>query len=68
MDHASTIDGKGFNAVDANIGISLARCEALSDKQAAVGVMLCKKYHRQIKEYVEDIFLPLGGDMKEYLS
>jgi len=45
---AQQLDGVGFNKMDAPIGHSLAGAERLTQKQAAVGKKLVKKYHRQL--------------------
>ena len=47
-DGARTIDGAGFNKMDAEFGHSLADAHALSPKQAVHGQKLIRKYHRQL--------------------
>lgn len=47
-----SLDGSGFNRIDAGIGHSLAERPRLTDRQAALGLRLCRKYRRQ-----------LGGEM-----
>ena len=47
-DGARTLDGAGFNKMDAEFGHSLADAHALSPKQAVHGQKLIRKYHRQL--------------------
>jgi hypothetical protein len=47
-DGARTLDGAGFNKMDAEFGHSLANAHALSPKQAVHGQKLIRKYHRQL--------------------
>lgn len=47
-DGAMTEDMKGFNKLDAAIGQRLARLPKLSAKQAAFGLRIVRKYHRQV--------------------
>ena len=47
-DGARTLDGAGFNKMDAEFGHSLASAHALSPKQAVHGQKLIRKYHRQL--------------------
>lgn len=49
MDHASHINGIGFNRFDGKIGHSLAESETLSPKQAALGQKILIKYRRQLQ-------------------
>lgn len=48
-DGAVTQDRQGFNGLDTNIGKSLAKCERLSDRQAALGKRILVKYTRQLE-------------------
>jgi len=41
-------DERGFSRVDAGIGKSLAECSTLTFRQAALGLMVVKKYWRQL--------------------
>jgi SWI/SNF-related matrix-associated actin-dependent regulator 1 of chromatin subfamily A len=47
-DGAQSLDGMGFNKVDARIGRSLAEQGSMSPKQAAIGFKICCKYRRQL--------------------
>lgn len=47
-DGAQSLDGYGFNKMDAGIGHSLANCERLTSRQAALGAKLARKYRRQL--------------------
>jgi SWI/SNF-related matrix-associated actin-dependent regulator 1 of chromatin subfamily A len=47
-DRAGELNGVGFNKIDSNIGHSLAERDYLSPKQAAIGLKLVTKYHRQL--------------------
>lgn len=47
-DYASERNGAGFNRVDGAIGHSLAERPSLSPRQAALGSVLVRKYHRQL--------------------
>lgn len=47
-DTGRTTDHVGFGAIDAPIGHDLARKEVFTPGQAAVGLRLVKRYHRQI--------------------
>jgi len=47
-DGARTLDGAGFNKMDAEFGHSLANAHALTPKQAVHGQKLIRKYHRQL--------------------
>ena len=49
---ATTLDGMGFNKIDARIGRELAEVSSLSNKQAALGRRIVGKYVKQ-----------LGGDV-----
>jgi hypothetical protein len=51
-DRGKRVDGEGFSKVDVAIGHSLAPCQVLSDRQAALGKKLCLKYRRQLPEEV----------------
>jgi len=51
-DKASTINGIGFSKLDVRIGHELADCAVLSPKRAALGLLLCRKYQRQLGEGV----------------
>ncbi|MHC4356630.1 MAG: C-terminal helicase domain-containing protein, partial [Planctomycetota bacterium] len=43
-------DDCGFNKIDTHIGKSLASASRLTQKQAALGYRLCRKYRRQLPE------------------
>lgn len=47
-DGARDLDGAGFSKIDARIGRELALCPALTPRQAALGLQLVTKYHRQL--------------------
>ena len=47
-DGARSIDGRGFNKIDARIGRSLAEETSLTRRQAALGQKLIQKYRRQL--------------------
>jgi len=47
-DRASDLNGIGFNRMDTMIGHSLAERGALTAKQAALGLRIVRKYHRQL--------------------
>lgn len=47
-DGAQSIDGMGFNKMDARIGRSLAMQASLSPRQAVLGRKMVLKYHRQL--------------------
>jgi SWI/SNF-related matrix-associated actin-dependent regulator 1 of chromatin subfamily A len=49
-DGARNLDNAGFNRIDTAIGKSLAMCDRLSPKQAALGARLVRKYRRQLPE------------------
>lgn len=49
-DHASELNGIGFNRYDGAIGHSLAEAYALTEKQAALGAKVVRKYRRQLPE------------------
>jgi superfamily II DNA or RNA helicase len=49
-DHATEQNGVGFNKVDGRIGHELANLPMLSKLQAALGAVICRKYHGQIGE------------------
>jgi len=49
-DGAVARDGCGFNKMDADFGLSLARRETLTPRQAAAGLKLISRYHRQLPE------------------
>lgn len=48
-DGAMAEDGAGFSKIDVHIGKSLAAAETLTRKQAALGQLLTRKYHRQLQ-------------------
>lgn len=56
-DGARAVDGKGFNKFDAEIGRNLAKQATLSQKQAALGRKILRKYKGQ-----------LGDDVMESIS
>lgn len=47
-DHATEDNRIGFNKVDTFIGCELAACDALTPRQAALGLRIVRKYHRQL--------------------
>lgn len=51
-DGARSVDGAGFNKMDAYIGRDLARCLTLTQRQAALGRKIATKYRRQLGEAV----------------
>jgi SWI/SNF-related matrix-associated actin-dependent regulator 1 of chromatin subfamily A len=53
-DHARELNGMGFSKIDVQIGHSLARCGALTARQAALGARLVSKYRRQLPESLTD--------------
>jgi intein/homing endonuclease len=53
IDWAHAVNGVGFSKIDAKIGHSLAECDYLSPKQAAIGSKLIRKYRGQIPEFYE---------------
>lgn len=55
IDRASEINGVGFNKIDGKIGHSLAERGELSPRQAALGMKLLRKYHRQLPEEINSI-------------
>ena len=48
-DEAHDKNGVGFNKIDTQIGHSLADAKYLTPKQAALSLLLIKKYHRQLE-------------------
>jgi SNF2 family DNA or RNA helicase len=54
QDHAAELNGVGFSRIDVQIGHSLAERQTLTPKQAALGLKLCKKYHRQLPTEITD--------------
>lgn len=46
--YASSIDGAGFGKFDTEFGHQLANAHTLSPKQAAYGLKMIRKYHRQL--------------------
>jgi SWI/SNF-related matrix-associated actin-dependent regulator 1 of chromatin subfamily A len=52
-DHAAELNGCGFGKIDVMIGHSLAERSNLTPKQAALGLKLCKKYHRQLPDEIK---------------
>jgi superfamily II DNA or RNA helicase len=56
-DGARSLDGSGFNGVDAHIGRDLAERPSLTPKQAALGKMVLWKYrHTQLQGSFDDIW------------
>ena len=47
-DGARAIDGHGFNKIDTVVGKSLAEAVALTNRQAALGLIIARKYARQL--------------------
>lgn len=54
-DGAQEIDGHGFNKFDTSIGKHLALESDLTPRQAALGMTLLRKYHRQLPELVMNV-------------
>jgi len=54
-DHANVLNGIGFNKLDTKIGHSLANCDILTSRQAALGVKICRKYHRQLPSALAEL-------------
>lgn len=62
QDYARAINNVGFSKIDVKIGHSLAACSELTAKQAVLGKKLCRKYRRQISDFIyEKIF----GEVKK---
>lgn len=49
-DRARDLNGIGFNRIDGEIGHSLVDAPRLTPRQAALGLRIVKKYHRQLDE------------------
>jgi hypothetical protein len=49
-DGARTEDGAGFSKLDVRTGKRLASLDALSPRQAALGAVLARRYHRQLDD------------------
>lgn len=47
-DRAAELNGIGFNRIDNEVGHSLAEAPRLTPRQAALGLKIIQKYHRQI--------------------
>lgn len=47
-DYAANVNGVGFSKIDVQIGHSLAERDFLTPKQAALGLKLVRKYHKQL--------------------
>ena len=47
-DGARAIDGHGFNKIDAAVGKSLAEAATLTNRQSALGLIVVRKYSRQL--------------------
>lgn len=54
-DRASEINNIGFNKIDGRIGHSLADQAELTPRQAALGLKVIRKYHRQLPEDIRQI-------------
>jgi len=54
-DRAAELNGVGFNRLDGQIGHDLAASPTLSGRQAALGVKLLSKYHRQLPPEVTNV-------------
>jgi len=61
-DHAAGLNDVGYNKIDTYIGHDLAKMPKLSKRQAALGYVLVKKYHRQ---YDEDLFNLIYGETEQ---
>lgn len=48
LDHARELNGFGFSKADTLIGCDLAGRQVLSPRQAALGLKIVRKYHRQL--------------------
>lgn len=53
-DHAAGLNDVGFNKIDSRIGHELAQREMLTPKQAALGMKIIKKYHRQLPDEIKE--------------
>ena len=68
-DGARAMDGQGVSKIDARIGKELAGRSSLTDRQAALGALLCRKYRRQLRpENVADLATWLKTAKKRKLS
>ena len=63
-DGAYSLDDMGFNRIDTRIGHSLAACETLTKRQAALGRKIVRKYHRQIGEELIETMKTKKAKMK----
>lgn len=54
-DHAFGKNDIGFNKIDSRIGHELAQRETLTPKQAALGIKIIKKYHRQLPDEIKEV-------------
>lgn len=53
-DHAKELNGQGFNKADGDFGHWLASREMLTVHQLRAGLMLARKYRRQLPQYLRD--------------
>jgi hypothetical protein len=51
-DGAASLDGRGFNKMDAGIGHRLAELSGLTPRQAVLGQRLVRKYRRQLPDFL----------------
>lgn len=63
-DGAREVDGAGFNKLDTAIGKSLAYLPALTQRQAALGATIVRKYRRQIPADLLAVIFTENGDSK----
>ena len=63
-DRAGMLNDQGFNAYDGTIGHSLAGSDNLSQKQAALGFKVLRKYRRQLGDIYDEIY---GEEVKKGL-
>lgn len=53
-DHARELNGQGFSKVDCYRGHRLANAKSLSVKELREGLLLARKYRRQLPQYLCD--------------
>jgi RecD/TraA family predicted helicase len=54
-DYASSVDGQGFNKMDAGTGKGLAHNDVLTHAQAVHGLKIVHKYHKQLPESITKV-------------
>lgn len=55
FDSARLLNNMGFNRIDTGIGKALAELPALNPRQAQMGLMLVRRYRRQIPQEIVDV-------------